>query len=217
MGQSTAILLIATLLGVAFAVAITFTTSAPSSHLLRTIRFAVVCAVIATFVAIVLIIGLRLNFTASMPLGIYRIDHVAPSAMQRGMFVAVCAPVGAAEQGRRRGYLATGTCSGDSEPLLKTVAAIAGDTVTIAADGVSVNGHLLHNSKPLAADSSGRPIASWLRGHYRISNGSIWLYADNERSWDSRYWGPAPIRNVVGAATPFLIAGVLPHVAELRR
>jgi len=211
------VMLIAIPVGVACSVAVAYAASAPNSPVLRSIRFALICTVIATFVAIVLIIGLRLNFTASMPLGIYRIDHVAPSAIQRGMLVAVCAPVGAAEQGRRRGYLATGTCSGDSEPLLKTVAAIAGDTVTIASDGVSVNGHLLHSSKPLAADSSGRPIASWLRGHYRISNGSIWLYADNERSWDSRYWGPAPIRNVVGAATPFLIAGVLPHVAELRR
>jgi conjugative transfer signal peptidase TraF len=205
MSQATTIVLIAIPAGVAFSVAVAYAASAPNSQVLRSIRFALICAVIATFVAIVLIIGLRLNFTSSMPLGIYRIDHAAPSAMQRGMLVAVCAPVGAAEQGRRRGYLATGTCSGDSEPLLKTVAAVAGDTVTIAADGVSVNGHLLRNSKSLAVDSSGRPMTRWPTGRYRISRGSVWLYANDERSWDSRYWGPVPSRNVLASVAPVVV------------
>src|ERR1700730_2890688 len=137
MSQATMVMLIAIPSGVVCAIAVAYAASAPNSQVLRSIRFALIYAVIAMFVAIVLIIGLRLNFTASMPLGIYRIDHVAPSAMQRGMLVAVCAPLGAAELGRRRGYLGTGPCSGDSEPLLKTVAAVAGDTVAIASDGVS--------------------------------------------------------------------------------
>lgn len=207
MSQATMVMLIAIPVGVACAIAVAYAASAPNSQVLRSIRFALICAVITTFVAIVLIIGLRLNFTASMPLGIYRIDHVAPSTMQRGMLVAVCAPVGAAEQGRRRGYLGTGPCPGDSEPLLKTVAAVAGDTVAIASDGVSVNGHLLRNSKSVAADRSGRRMFPWPSGLYRIPRGSIWLYADNERSWDSRYLGPVPTRNVLASVTPVVVMG----------
>lgn len=205
MSQATMVMLIAIPVGVTCAIAVAYAASAPNSQFLRSIRFALIYAVIAMLVAIVLIIGLRVNFTASMPLGIYRIDHVAPSAMQRGMLVAVCAPPGAAEQGRRRGYLGTGPCSDDSEPLLKTVAAVAGDTVAIASDGVSVNGHLLRNSKPLPVDSSGRPMTRWPTGRYRISRGAVWLYANEERSWDSRYWGPVPSRNVLASVAPVVV------------
>jgi conjugative transfer signal peptidase TraF len=207
MSQATLVMLIAIPVGVSCAIAVAYAASAPNSQVLRSIRLALVGAVIATFVAIVLIIGLRLNFTASMPLGIYRLDHVAPSAMQRGMLVAVCAPAGAAEQGRRLRYIATGVCSGNSEPLLKTIAAIAGDIITVGSDGVSVNGHLLRNSKPLEVDSSGRPMTRWPIGRYRISRGAVWLYANHERSWDSRYWGPVPTRNILASVAPVVVIG----------
>lgn len=205
MSQATMILLIAIPVGVACAIGVVCAVSVPNSQALRSIRFALICLVIATIMAAILMIGLRLNFTASMPLGIYRIEHVAPSAVQRGMLVAVCAPVSAAQLGRHRGYISAGTCSGESEPLLKTVAAVAGDRVTVASDGVRVNGHLLRNSKSVTADRSGRRMLPWPSGLYRIPRGSIWLYADNEQSWDSRYWGPVPTRNVIASVAPVLV------------
>ena len=149
--------------------------------------------------------GLRFNASASMPRGIYRFASVSPREVHRGMLVAVCAPSGAAQLGRRRGYVSSGECPENSEPLLKTVAAVAGDDVAISPSGVDVNGRLLRDSEPLAFDRAGHPLASWQLGHFRISRGTIWLYADHERSWDSRYWGPAPARNVLAKAVPVLI------------
>jgi type IV secretory pathway protease TraF len=63
----------------------------------------------------------------------------------------------------------------------------------------------LRESKLLAFDRAGRRLVSWPRGHFRISRGTIWLHADHERSWDSRYWGPAPARNVLAKVVPVLI------------
>src|SRR5271165_6503631 len=96
--------------------------------------------------------GLRFNGTRSMPIGLYRV--VAPDALgiRRGALVAVCAPAAAAELGRRRGYLTRGQCAGDSEPLLKVVAAVAGDDLTVSSSGVFVNGCRLPSSAPRSTD-----------------------------------------------------------------
>ena len=150
--------------------------------------------------------GLRLNASASMPLGIYRLAVASPREIHRGTLVAVCAPSGAARLGWRRGYLSRGACAENSEPLLKTVAAVAGDDVAISSSGVAVNGRLLRDSKPLAFDRAGRPLVSWPREHFRIVRGAIWLHADRERSWDSRYWGPVPTRNVLAKVVPVLVS-----------
>jgi conjugative transfer signal peptidase TraF len=154
---------------------------------------------------LIAVAGLRLNFTPSMPLGIYRFAAVSVREIHRGMLVAVCAPSRAAQLGRRRGYVSRGACAENCEPLLKTVAAIAGDDVTISPSGVNVNGRILRDSRPLAIDRAGRPLLSWPRGHFHIARGAIWLHADHERSWDSRYWGPVPTRNVLAKAVPVLI------------
>jgi conjugative transfer signal peptidase TraF len=146
--------------------------------------------------------GLHFNVTPSMPLGIYRLAPVPKSGVQRGMFVAACAPIDAARLGRRRGYLANGRCAADTEPLVKVVAAVAGDEVTISSRGVSVNECLLPHSRPLKFDSAGRPLSPWPRGRYRLRRGQLWLYAGNDRSWDSRYWGRVPISDVLARAQP---------------
>lgn len=210
--QATAVFFIAIIFSVAGAGLTAYVATEETSKSLRSIRFAVVVGVLITLAVAIAMIGLRLNFTPSMPLGIYRIVDLSPRAVQRGMTVAVCAPATAISLGRHRGYLSAGTCFGNSEPLLKTVAAVAGDSVTIASNGVSVNGCLLRNSKPLAADSSGNTMTPWPSGRYRMSTGSIWLYAGNKRSWDSRYWGPVSVRNVVGEVSPVLVARVLSSI-----
>lgn len=146
--------------------------------------------------------GLRVNFTASMPLGIYRLEPLPATGVARGMLVAVCAPNDAADLGRRRGYLSTGPCPQDTEPLLKTVAGVPGDDVAVSADGVAVNGCPLTDSRPIASDRAGRQISAWPRGDYHLGRGQIWLYAGNPRSWDSRYWGPAATADLLALAVP---------------
>jgi conjugative transfer signal peptidase TraF len=164
--------------------------------------------------------GLRVNFTPSAPLGIYRLVPIPTGRLQRGMLVEACAPLNAATLGRRRGYLSAGSCPAGTEPLLKTVAAVVGDVLTISADGVVVNGHLLVHSKPAVFDRAGRQLSPWPFGHYHLTRDHIWLYADHVRSWDCRYWGPAPVRNVLAMVIPLItVASVrvyerLPHLTS---
>ena len=51
---------------------------------------------------------LRINFTSSMPIGIYLLSPFRPDRVKRGMLVAACAPARAANIGRQRGYSAPG-------------------------------------------------------------------------------------------------------------
>ena len=119
----------------------------------RGLRVVTVLAVIVVVSRVIIVSGLRLNVTPSMPVGIYRLAPVPQTGLQRGMLVAVCAPLKAAQLGRRRAYLSGGQCAGDTEPLLKTVVAIAGDIVSTSKSGITVNGRLLPDSRPVSFDS----------------------------------------------------------------
>ncbi len=168
----------------------------------RALRVAAVFVAINVVSRILIVSGLRFNVTSSMPLGIYRLAPLPQTGIQPGMLVAVCAPLKAAQLGHRRGYLSSGQCVSDTEPLLKTVVAIAGDTVSTSKAGITVNGRLLAHSKPVSLDRAGRSLAPWTSAYYRLRPNEIWLYADHPRSWDSRYWGP--VRNVLARAIPLV-------------
>jgi conjugative transfer signal peptidase TraF len=95
--------------------------------------------------------------------------------------------------------------------LLKVVAAVAGDVVAVSVNGVVVNGHPLPRSRPLSLDGAGRRLSRWPEGRYRLGLGQLWLYADNARSWDSRYWGPAALVHVKARAVPLLVSRPIKH------
>jgi conjugative transfer signal peptidase TraF len=149
--------------------------------------------------------ALRINFTPSIPIGIYRLMPIPISGVRRGMLVAACPPLEAAEFGRRRGYLAGGACPANTEPLLKTVVAIEGDVVAVSPMGVAVNNCFLSHSSPLSFDRMGRRLSPRIPMTYRLRSGQMWLYADNVRSWDSRYWGPVFATSVFSRARPIWI------------
>lgn len=121
------------------------------------------CLAMGTGVALMLGIalagtaGLRVNATASMPQGIWQVE--APGArIERGEIVSVCLLQSPAlNQAAERGYVPAGACPGGHEPLVKPVAAVAGDRVTVTALGIAVNGEPIARSAPLDEDSAGRP------------------------------------------------------------
>ena len=170
-------------------------------------------AVLAAFAAADLAIaaaaaaGLRINTTASMPLGLYRVAPRDAAPITRGTVVAVCPPAAALAVALARNYLRAGTCPGNVEPFLKEVAAVAGDVVDVSNGGELVNGRALPASGRLARDCQGRPLAHVASGRYVVTPGSVWLYAPVAASWDSRYYGAAPEANVVGTAQPLVIVG----------
>jgi type IV secretory pathway protease TraF len=82
-------------------------------------------------------IGLHVNHTVSMPIGVWR-SHPYTRPLKAGDVVAVCLP----QTDLIRRYIGPGSCANGLEPLLKIVGAVAGDTVVLDASGASVNGCL---------------------------------------------------------------------------
>lgn len=147
-------------------------------------------------------IGLRVNFTESAPVGLWRVHPV--DTVARGELVEVCPPsLPIVTVMADRGYLDPGDCPAGVLTLLKPVAAASGDTVSIRnGHPVEVNGHALPDTEPMPA------IPGWPDGTYTVDEGHIWLLSTySAGSFDSRYFGPVPVANVRGRAAPVLVKG----------
>ena len=148
------------------------------------------------------LLDLRINWTSSAPLGLYR-EVAGPP--RRGDLGLLCLPPGLESFGRSRGYLWAGSCPGGSSPILKQVVALPGDEVDVQQRSVAVNGRFLDCSELHHVDSLGRPLEHVPLGRRKVSDGEAWvLGVYRERSWDSRYFGPIPAESIVGLARPLL-------------
>ncbi|HUY39938.1 MAG TPA: conjugative transfer signal peptidase TraF [Candidatus Binataceae bacterium] len=142
------------------------------------------------------------NTDSAAPAGVYR---VVGHDINRGDLVAACLPIAIAQVGLARGYLRTGGCAGDGEPVDKIVGALPGDLVEIEPGWLAINGKRIAHSVTAAHDSAGRPLTHVAWGKRQVAANEIWLFGFNDRrSWDSRYFGPIPIANVRGKLEPVL-------------
>lgn len=215
MSQPVLVLSFALALGVLGA-ALIARSSSVNTQRRRIVRILVYSATAVSIGYVIVTLHLRFNFTSSMAVGVYRLVPLPKNGVRRGMMVAACPPPDAAELSRRRGYLASGPCPYGTELLLKAVVATSGDEVVLSREGVAINGCLLPNSRPLSHDAAGRRLLSWPHEHSLLTQGQLWLYADNVRSWDSRYWGPVPVADIVAKALPVLTVPVAPAMRLVR-
>jgi conjugative transfer signal peptidase TraF len=146
-------------------------------------------------------VGLRVNTTPSEPLGLWRIAPIdRPVAI--GDLVFICMPNSAVQrEGMSRGYLHRGLCPSGTAPLIKKVAAIAGQQITIDRS-VSIDGVPLHNSRLVDRDGLGRSIRPFSGG--MVPRGQVFLHSAFPGSWDSRYFGPVPTAGILGSARKVL-------------
>lgn len=137
------------------------------------------------------IAGARVNTTPSIPVGLY---WVTGAPVTQGAYVFLCPPPWAPfAQARARGYISAGPCRGGYGHLMKRVAAVQGDVVRIAHDGVWVNGRLLARSAQLAVDSMGQPLPRYVFGPSPLGAAEVLLMSDGSpTSFDGRYFGPIP-------------------------
>jgi conjugative transfer signal peptidase TraF len=136
--------------------------------------------------------GVRVNASASLPIGLYRISG-DPSAR----LVEFCPTEPFGTLSAERGYRANGNCPDGAEPLMKPIVAVPGDVVTFSEAGIAVNGRLLRNSAPRQVDTKNRPLQHWPFGTYAIAPGTVWVISSyNARSFDSRYFGPITLASV---------------------
>jgi conjugative transfer signal peptidase TraF len=144
--------------------------------------------------------GIRVNASASLPIGLYRI-----SADESARLVEFCPAEPFGSLSSSRGYRAQGDCPDGAEPLMKPIVAVSGDIVRLSTSGVAVNGHLLRNSAPRAVDTKNRPLQHWPFGTYAVAPGTVWVISSyNARSFDSRYFGPVNISAIRSRLRPLL-------------
>ena len=167
-----------------------------SGHRRRLLKAAIrTLLAFAVFAAGGVALGLRVNTSVSLPLGIY-VRTADPAAR----LVEFCPAEPFATESSARGYRTAGmACSDGGVPLLKPVVAIPGDHVVLTSEGMRVNGRLLPNSAPLLRDGLGRPLRPWSYGKYLVETDTLWVASTyNAGSYDSRYMGPIRTNQIRG-------------------
>jgi conjugative transfer signal peptidase TraF len=136
------------------------------------------------------------NASASVPLGLYRVER--PTGHEVGDLVAVMPPAPLAAFMVTRGYI------GEDVPLLKHVAGLPGQRICRNGATVTVDGVVLGEALP--RDRLGRHLPEW-QGCRLLQDGEIFLMNPEVRdSLDGRYFGPLPADAVVGIARPIWVA-----------
>jgi len=132
------------------------------------------------------------NASASVPLGLYRIDPA--QVLRVGDMVAVRPlPVLARFMAERR-YVEANVL------LLKPVAATSGATICRRGLRVTIDGRA--TAAALPRDRFGRPLPSW-SGCHRLRPDQLFLIAPTHLdSFDGRYFGPTDLGQIVGSAAP---------------
>ena len=135
------------------------------------------------------------NASASVPIGLYAVDTIID--VHAGDLVVVRPPEPLASFLAEGGYLPRGV------PLLKHVAALAGQTVCRIGRSVTVDAIEMGDARE--RDGRGRALPAW-QGCCVIAKGDVFLM--NSRSADSldgRYFGPLPTASIVGRAIPLWV------------
>jgi conjugative transfer signal peptidase TraF len=140
------------------------------------------------------------NATASTPIGLW---HVLPRSsrdhLRVGDYVLFWPDRRSAILFANRDYLPLGV------PLLKRVAAVAGQTVCERDGRVSIDGH--HVADALKRDGRGRRLVAWT-GCGPLRSDSIFVLIPNvPTSLDGRYFGPTPISSIIGRVIPLWTPG----------
>lgn len=129
------------------------------------------------------------NASASAPLGLYAVTPRA--AVEPGDMVVARVPDRFRRIAAERGYLPM------NMPLVKRVAAQAGDEVCALGQEIFVNGRWTAERR--ASDGQGRPMPMW-SGCVRLRGRQLFLLMDNPASFDGRYFGATEGDDLIGKA-----------------
>ena len=92
---------------------------------------------------------------------------------------------------------------------LKRVFAQAGDSVSIDAAGIVVNGELLPNSAQISADNDGLELPQYRMDQKVLDDSEYLLMSDiNPNSFDARYFGLIAGLQIQHVVEPFFTWGV---------
>ena len=149
------------------------------------------------------VVGARVNTTGSIPVGLYWTNS---KPAEKGDYVLVCPPpLSVFDMAKERGYIQAGFCPGSYGYIMKKILAAKNDIVSVADDGVRVNGRMLPFSKVLKADQAGRPLPRYQVDSYTLSEHEVLLMTDrNPLSFDGRYFGPLNRSQIKSVVIPII-------------
>jgi len=161
----------------------------------KAIRLGLATALVIGPLSALALAGVSINTTSCLPLGFYQ--SLPPKPLAVGQTWTVCLPRKWTAFGLQRGYLHPGTdCPGGSQPLIKEIAGLPGETVTVSQSGVTIDGKRWPLSIPLTRDTAGRPLVPDYGTHV-IPPGTVWVMGISSKAWDSRYYGPIPEKGLL--------------------
>jgi len=137
---------------------------------------------------------LLINYTPSIPRGVYWISH--GEVPRRGELVAFPIPDSVRQLLHERRYVPASV-----QLLAKPVVAVGGDYVCIRDEGLVINGELAGKVVPFDAEGRSLPRANVCR---YLAWDEIFTGTTHDNSFDSRYFGPVPLEKVRGSLTPLL-------------
>jgi conjugative transfer signal peptidase TraF len=152
--------------------------------------------------------GIVFNYTHSAPFGLYREQFDSEAAIHSpAPYVFFCPDRRWPSMRDEPNYRdPMRTCPDGFSPLIKPVVAWPGDFVSVSATGISVNGRPLTNSTPIERDSKGQQLRPFAAGVYRVGPKELWVVSSfSPRSFDSRYFGPIPLKSVHSWLRPLLV------------
>lgn len=131
------------------------------------------------------------NASASAPVGLYRVVEAAPV---RGDLVLVSPPEFIESLAAERGYLPIDV------PLVKRIAALPREHVCAFYDAIIIGGEIV--ARRIKTDRQGRQLP-WWNGCRALTDDEVFLInGEAPGSFDSRYFGPVPVKNIIGRAMP---------------
>jgi conjugative transfer signal peptidase TraF len=129
------------------------------------------------------------NASPSAPVGLYRLH--ADRTLSTGNMVVARTPEPARTLAARRHYLPANV------PLVKRVAARAGDRVCASGAAISINGWRAASRRN--RDGAGRAMP-WWTGCRRLEASEYFLLMDSPQSFDGRYFGVTRANEILGRA-----------------
>jgi conjugative transfer signal peptidase TraF len=147
--------------------------------------------------------GARINTTRSIPIGLY---WTSSAPAEKGAYVLFCPPQASVfDDAKGRGYIGAGFCPGGYGFMMKRILAAQNDAISIAEDGVRVNGKLLPLSAPIRNDKDGRPLPRYPSSSFRLGNADVLLISDvSATSFDGRYFGPVSRSQIKSVISPVI-------------
>jgi conjugative transfer signal peptidase TraF len=136
-----------------------------------------------------------INFTPSIPRGLYWVSH--GTTPQRGDLVAFSIPARVSELVYERGYVPRSI-----RLLVKPVAALGGDRVCIRDHQLMINGEAVGHV--LDVDREGRPMPQYSACD-ALPAGTLFVATSHDNSFDSRNFGPIELLEVRGTLSTVLL------------